>query len=261
MSATKAPTLLDDTASGVKEVRLEPVRPETALAPVEPAGLDLNQLAANPAVDVAKLERLIAMQERVLAREAEAAFNAAFAGMQGDIPTIIERASTDKTTYAPLEDIIEVVRPILKTHGFSLSFETQWPEANKVRVIGLLTHTQGHCRRSEFFAGADTSGSKNAIQSLGSSIQYGRRYVTKDLLCIVTRGEDDDAESSEKHKQPDGPPGYDVFRADLTTLAQKGTDALFKHWNKADAKLRQHVTRHDKEWWAKLREQAAKVGQ
>lgn len=240
---------------------LEPVR-DVSLQPSQPAGeLDpmvsmLERLATNPAVDVDKLRQLIDMQERVLNREAEAAFNAAFAVMQGEIPTVEERAKTDKGTYAPLEDIIEVVRPILKQHGFSLSFQTEWPEGGKVKVSGILTHAHGHARRTEFIAGADTSGSKNAIQALGSSVQYGRRYCTKDLLCIVTREEDDDGEGSEKHKAPNAPEGYEGFIKALSAAAEKDSKALYAVWNKAEPGLRQHMTRHDKTLWQNLRTKA-----
>src|SRR5262245_22092844 len=153
--------------------------------------LVIERLAVNPDVDVVKLEKIIELQERILRYQAEAEFNAAFSRMQPNIPTIIEKAKTDKGTYAPLEDIIEKVRPVLAAHGFSLGFQTEWPDKQTVKVIGILTRGT-HARRSEFQAGADQSGSKNAIQALASSVSYGKRYTTKDLLCIVTRGEDDD---------------------------------------------------------------------
>ena len=38
----------------------------------------------------------------------------------------------------------------------------------------------------------DTSGSKNAIQAVGSSISYGKRYTAGALLNLTSRGEDDD---------------------------------------------------------------------
>lgn len=255
MATRDSQTTLLDTPT-VRDVALQPSQPAGELDPMVSM---LERLATNPAVDVDKLRQLIDMQERVLNREAEAAFNSEFAVMQGEIPTIEERASTDKTTYAPLEDIIEVVRPILKAHGFSLSFKTDWPDGGKVKVTGILTHRSGHSRESVFIGGADTSGSKNAIQALGSSVQYGRRYVTRDLLCIVTREEDDDGESSEKHKAPNAPDGYDEFVGRLRGNVAKGTQALYAVWNKAEAKLRQHMTRHDKALWDGLRKQAGQV--
>src|SRR4051812_23812986 len=155
--------------------------PSTALAvqSADPFTAMVERLAANPDVDVVKLEKLIAMQERILDRNAEAAFNAAFAEMAGEIPTVTERGKTDKGTYARLEDIIQAVRPILQRHGFALSHRTEWPEKTLVKVVGILTHREGHSRQSEFLSGADASGSKNAIQGLGSAVAYGRRYTTK----------------------------------------------------------------------------------
>src|SRR6185369_8501881 len=114
------------------------------------------------------------------------------AQMQGEIPVVIERAKTNNGTYAPLEDIQDVIRPILQKYGFYLSFRTEWPNEKTVKVVGILTHKDGHERTSEFLSGADASGNKNAIQGLGSANHYGRRYTTKDLLNITSRGVDDD---------------------------------------------------------------------
>ncbi len=38
----------------------------------------------------------------------------------------------------------------------------------------------------------DTSGSKNNIQGMGSSLTYGKRYLVTAMLNIVTEGEDKD---------------------------------------------------------------------
>jgi hypothetical protein len=39
----------------------------------------------------------------------------------------------------------------------------------------------------------DTSGSKNSIQAVGSSMSYGKRYLLFAMLNLVTEGQDDDA--------------------------------------------------------------------
>lgn len=188
-----------DLLDPVVDVELRPK--DQSLAAPEPTGMALviERLASNPAVDVTKLEKLIELQERMLAHNAKAAFNAAFSMMQGEIPAIIEKTKTNNGFYAPLEDIVEVVRPILQKHGFALTHRTEWPEKGTVKVIGVLSHQQGHERQSEFLSPADDSGNKNKIQGLGSTISYGRRYTTKDLLGIVTRGEDDDGKKAGKN--------------------------------------------------------------
>lgn len=207
-----------------------------AVTPQEDPTVGLfERLAKDPNVDVEKLERLIAMQERVMRHNAEAAFNVAFTAMQPDIPTILERAKTDKTSYAPLEDIIEPLRPVLMKHGFSLGFRTEWPNEKTVKVIGILTHNEGHARTSEFLSAADQTGSKNAIQALASAVSYGKRYTTKDLLCIVTRGEDDDARRAGNGKtNGEIPAGFEQWWDDFQAVADNGTVALEKAWKDAN---------------------------
>lgn len=223
------------------ELLADEPRPSQALASVEPITM-FERLGADPNVSVDKLERLIAMQERIMDREAESAFNQDFTLMALEIPTIGEKAKTDKTTYAPLEDIIDVIRPICARFGFSLGFQTEWPTEKTVKVIGILTHKQGHARRSEFLSAADQTGSKNAIQALASTVSYGKRYTTKDLLCIVTRKEDDDGAKSEKAKQPDSPKGYDDWLTDMQSAADEGWEAMAKAWDASPIPLRAHLT-------------------
>lgn len=253
-STAKTADLLD--ASALPERRENPSGPNG-----DGSGITsmIERLAANPGVDVEKLQKLIDMQERILAHDAEAAFNAAFTLMQPEIPTIAERARTDKTTYAPLEDIIEVIRPIYSKHGFSLGFQTEWPDAKTVKVIGILTHTAGHARRSEFICGADQTGSKNAIQALGSTVSYGKRYTTKDLFCIVTREEDDDGRTSTKGNAPAEPEGYDVWRDGMSDTADQGLAVLQTAFQKSKREYREYITKVEPLVWAKIKTKASAV--
>jgi hypothetical protein len=237
------------------------VQPSAADMGPQSLALTIERLAANPSVDVSKLEKIIELQERILKTQAKAEFDNAFSEMQRELPVIIEHKKTDKSSYAPLEDIVQEVRPILARHGFSLSHRTEWPDKGTVKVVGILSHRQGHERESEFLSAADASGSKNPIQGLASAISYGRRYTTTDLLNIVTRGEDDDAKRAGRAPAPDG---YDNW---LTTLAQKadeGLPALQGMWEVAnkDAALKlyaQHLTRTEPATWNSLKAKAAKI--
>ena len=142
----------------------------------------LERVAANPDVSLDKLERLIAVQERILAHNAKAEFDAAYAQMQGEIPTITERGEISvngqvRSRYATFEDIIEAVRPVLMKHGFALRHRTEYLD-KQIKIVGILSHRSGHSEQDEFLAEADNSGSKNAIQALGSTRAYGQRYTT-----------------------------------------------------------------------------------
>ena len=153
--------------------------------------------AADPNVDIDKLERLLQMQERVLAREAKAAFTASLAKMQPLLPVVEEhggikdRSGNIQSKYALWEDINDAIKPILAEHGFALAFKTRI-DGEKVVVTGVLSHTGGHSEQTELGLPCDTSGSKNAVQAVGSSTSYGKRYTALALLNITSRGEDDD---------------------------------------------------------------------
>jgi hypothetical protein len=154
------------------------------------------RLAKDPGVDVAKLEKLMELQERAIKRNAEAAYHAALAGMQSEIPSISEHGAIkhgDKiiSKYALFEDINDAIKPILQRHGFAISFRTA-VAANALTVTGILSHREGHHEETALPLPFDTSGAKNAVQAIGSSVSYGKRYVMCALLNITTRGEDDD---------------------------------------------------------------------
>lgn len=162
----------------------------------------IERAAMNPNVDIDKMERLLQMQERIIERNARAAFTGALADMQPKLPVINERGRIEvpakdgkaghSTPYAKWEDINEAIRPLLAEHGFALSFRVGMAADGKIEVTGVLSHREGHQVETTITLMHDSSGSKNAVQAVGSSTSYGKRYTAMALLNITTRGEDDD---------------------------------------------------------------------
>lgn len=141
--------------------------------------------------DMALIEKMLDMQERVLAKQAEMAFNRDFAEMAHKIPVIAETSNGHNITYAALETIDAVIRPILSQYGFATSFRVEHPTQTSVMVTCVLMHKDGHRESTSMTLNADTSGSKNAVQALGSSVSYGKRYTLCAMLNITTAKEDD----------------------------------------------------------------------
>lgn len=56
----------------------------------------------------------------------------------------------------------------------------------------MLSHRAGHREVTSIVLPVDTSGSKNGVQAVASSVSYGKRYTAGLLLNITTTGEDDD---------------------------------------------------------------------
>lgn len=177
---------------------LQTIKPEaditTFLSVIERAAID-------PKVDVLKMEKMLDMQERILNKQAEMSFNQAMTRLQPKLPTIAHKSQiafkgTVQSTYAKYEDIDEVIRPLYTAEGFSLSFNTEVSDGGAI-VIGTLSHEAGHSRTASIPLPLDSSGSKNNIQAMGSTISYGKRYLVGMLLNIVTKGEDDNGQASD----------------------------------------------------------------
>src|SRR5437867_5867706 len=218
----------------------------------------------DPNVDVEKLKALFELHERAEARNAKAAFNAAFAAMQGELPTIDETGAAvmngqRRYSYATQENIIEIVRPILQKHGFSLRFRHLYPDG-KIKVIGILSHCAGHSEEDEFEAKADTSGSKNEIQAIGSTRTYGERYTTRALLNIVSRDPNDPARDTDGHRTAPAPApmpeGYEGWVLSMEAAAAKGTAVLYDAWKRATPAQRTAMPREVRE---RLKATAAQV--
>lgn len=246
--------------------------PAAVLPPVvreqpEDTGLSatIERLAANPGVDVAKLEKIIDLQERILKHNARAAFDAAFARMQSELPEISERGQIKvrgevRSTYATLEDIHAQIKPVLKLHGFAMRHRTEWP-ADKpgiIRIVGILSHEQGHSEESAFESKADLSDYRTEIQSMGSTVSYGRRYTTLDLLNIVTRKADDDGQAAGKTTSPatNAPAGFADWLSDLVAVADNGLAELTKTWNGSKVEFRNYLLATDRAGWDSIKAKA-----
>ena len=162
----------------------------------------IERAALNPAVDIEKMERLLAMQERILARNAKSAYAAALAQLQPDLPTIVERGAIKnkaggvQSRYALWEDVVSIITPILSQHGFAITFRTANLD-KQVTVTGVLSHREGHAEETSLTLPIDSSDFRNLVQSIGSSVSYGKRYTAAALLNLRSGiTEDDDGQGS-----------------------------------------------------------------
>jgi hypothetical protein len=197
---------------------------EQALAPVsETAALIsmIERAARDPSVDIEKFERLMLMKERVEAAASKKAFDAALALMQPQLPQvdrngrIVVLSKEDRnagrydakpqqsTPYALWEDINTAIGPILAEHGFALSFRTGTTAEGKITVTGVLSHAGGHREETTITLMHDSSGSKNSVQAVGSSISYGKRYTAGLLLNITSRAPGDTDDDGTKAGGPE----------------------------------------------------------
>jgi ERF superfamily len=166
-------------------------QPGTLLAVIERA-------AADPAVDVEKMERLMAMYERVQAKNAEAEFTRAMISCQSEIKRIAANRENPQTRsmYATYDTLDRIIRPIYTQAGFALSFDTGESPSDMVKVLCHVMHREGHTRTYHTDIPADGKGAKGGdvmtkTHAMGSGMTYGRRYLLA-LIFNLAFGKDDD---------------------------------------------------------------------
>ncbi|MNJ42682.1 ERF superfamily protein [compost metagenome] len=128
---------------------------------------------------------------------------------------------TEKT-YATLDDINVTLKPIMQAHGFAISFKVQHT-GEGVSVTGILMHRDGHREETTMLLPVDIGKGRNAVQAVGSSTTYGKRYVMCALLNITTgEMQDDDGHAA-------GDPAGDELReqvvADILERVSQTTTA------------------------------------
>lgn len=172
-----------------------------------PTPATLLQIAVSQGADIAKLEKLMELQERWEANEARKAYALAMAAFKAENLTIrknkrVHFTSSKGTTdykHATLDNVVAVVAAGLAKHGLMHTWRTE--QANgKIRVTCIITHEKGHAEETSLECAADESGNKNSIQAIGSAVSYLQRYTLLAATGTAT-GEDDDGRAAGKPVQ------------------------------------------------------------
>lgn len=177
-------------------------RKETAPAEVTDMGggilAVIDRAVRDPSVDVEKMERLLAMHERVMAENARRGFMAAFKDAKSEMKAVVRNKYNEQTKsgYADLDAVSAAIDPIYERNGFSMSFGS-FPATKEGHygVSAVLMHEDGHEKSYTAEVPADMTGmkgnqNKTATHGFGSTMSYGRRYLKLMVWDIATRDDD-----------------------------------------------------------------------
>jgi hypothetical protein len=244
------------------------VAPAESMVPAESAGAVqmFERLAKDPNTSVEKIERLMALWERMEARRAEAEFNAAMSSAQQGMRPVSADASNPQTRsrYASYGALDRAIRPVYTSHGFGLSFDTADAPADYVRVVCHVTHSGGHSRLYHIDMPADGKGAKGGdvmtkTHAAGSAVTYGMRYLLKMIFNIAVGEDDDDGNRAGKKADADIPADFDSWFTDMTAVADNGLKALDAAWRASKRDFRAYINDHKRAEWESLKVKAAKV--
>lgn len=172
---------------------------ESALASADQSTPDMllgiiGRVAADPSIDLDRMDRLMQMHQSLLADQRKAAFVTALAKAQGKFPDIEKLGKSHHGAYGRWEDIQKAIAPVLEANGLSVSFRSDTSDAKRIGVQAVVRHREGHEESGDWvYLPLDTSGNKNGPQQIGSTLSYGKRYAAGLLLNFRVGGEDTDA--------------------------------------------------------------------
>ena len=154
-------------------------------------------------MDVEKLSKLLEMQEKWDATQANKAYVVAMSEFKASPPEILKDRSVSygQTSYnhASLGNVTAILNKALSEHGLTASWITS-QDNGSIKVTCKITHVMGHSEETCLAAAPDTSGSKNPIQAIGSTVTYLQRYTLLALTGLATYDQDDDGFGAGKPK-------------------------------------------------------------
>lgn len=170
-------------------------------APTEVSPLTMVQMAVAQGSSIEVVERLMGLAERWQANQAKQYYDAAIAKFKANPPRIVKNkeVSFGNTSYshATLDEVTAKVTAALSAVGISHKWEVA-QDGPKISVSCVLTHAHGHSEKTTLSAAADTSGSKNPIQAIGSAVTYLQRYTLLAATGLAVAGSDDDGAGTEE---------------------------------------------------------------
>lgn len=255
--------ITDRRAMTVLAEQPQPLATNNGASPVDTL---LNAIQRHPDMDLAKLEKLMDLAERWRAAEAKRAYIAAKAAFKKNMPDVIKDMFNKQygSDYSSLANLVNKTNPYLSEYGLEASWRPEPDYSNGIVVKCILQHVDGHHEEVTLKGPPDTSGQKNPLQQIKSTLTYLEVATFQAITGVVARSAcaDDDGNGAGK-KQPEvvTPEGYDSWNADMTALAEEGTARLQEAWAKSPDEFKRYVVKHDDQWWGNTKRKAAKVVQ
>lgn len=136
--------------------------------------------------NVAALDKLLAVYERLDDKRAEREFSTAFVELQHDLPVIVASSVIpNRGRYERFEDVMRVVSPLLVKHGFSVSFSMDFKE-NRIVETCHLKHVGGHSQSNSFAVRAGGKADSDT-QADCKAATTAKRNALLNCLNIVIR--------------------------------------------------------------------------
>jgi hypothetical protein len=186
----------------------------------------------NGNVDVATMKELLNIRRELHAELAQRLFDEQMKEFQSECPVITkERAVPDRSgntayKFAPIEVIEVQIRPLLRKHGFSHTYDTDTASIpGWVIAMCIVKHEAGHSVVSTVKLPLGTkTGIMSDTQVYAAALTFANRRALCNAYGLVLAGEDVDGQTGKI--KPAGPSKVQAENELLKPLARKLWDIL-----------------------------------
>lgn len=200
--------------------------PGEAIAKLDPQALLRTALENGAGIET--LERLVALEGTVRARQAKEAWYSAMAEFQRLCPSV-EKTKVAKIRtrnggeysykFAPLDEIMGKILPVMGPLGLSVGFRVKH-EPNQVVATCIVSHELGHAEDSgpvhmPIPPAQDNNAGANPMQRVGIATSYAKRYA---LLAVTGIAPEDDPDGRTGDSDPE--PQRTVTRPQRASASQ-----------------------------------------
>lgn len=223
------------------------------IPPAEVPIMDRLLSAVSGGMPLEVLERFMDLAERQQEQEAKQAFHQAFAAFKADPPSVVKDKIVGYTNkkgevvgykHASIGNLVGAIIKGMSEHGLSHNWILS-QENNAIKVTCRITHQLGHFIETSLSAGADTSGKKNSIQAIASTVTYLERYTLQAATGIAVLDDDDDGQGHQdpmpqqkndnppqKKQQPEDPEETRAEQCEeyIDSFCEKTLDELLAAW-------------------------------
>lgn len=156
--------------------------------PINPSDFDCVRVADAEPENASLLLGSMDYTEIVGTYEMRKEMFAAWAQFVGEVVNPLKTAANyNKGNYAPLDQVLNEIRPKLAEHGFGL-MQNPVVDGNKVTITTILTFQNGACI---VFPPLSMNAAKDDPQTLIATVTYARRAALNAIFALYGENDDD----------------------------------------------------------------------
>jgi hypothetical protein len=133
--------------------------------------------------------------------------------------------------YATLDQILQIVRPVLSANGLAVMQHLEGGENGHVSVKTVILHESGQTMESTMSMPISAKKGLSAEQNVGAAVSYARRYALQSCLGLMAEEDTDAADAAPKKTNGKAKPVAFISPEQESEIRARG-DACTVNWIK-----------------------------